>query len=536
VPLLQLVVVQTRSAKLDAVALAAMIAIALAAYLAMNHLMVRSLVAEFPGRGLLKSSVYGLWIACGFAVFTGVLLTARAFGVAVLCFVACFSVAINYAYRKLLARTITPDSMQWMAHEVQRVPQAWEEFMPEILAALGKALLLVAIFLVLRALAARNRILRGGWITRPFARIAALAAFLGFHGAIMLIQPTYAANETNVIVFGLPVFFERAPAHGDIPSQLQATPRVQKIVLVIDESVNHEVFTAIVAPRLRELPVYDFGEAASTSACSAPSNALLRWGVERSRATVPGYDPRANPSIWKFARAAGYRTVLIDGQSVGLVHNYISSGELALIDEFIPAATGVQSDHRIAEQLNRRLQKPGSELILVVKRGSHIPYEQNYPDGMIARDAPKTMKYAAAVHFAAGGFFHFLTKGLTLADVLLIYTSDHGQNIEARVPHCSQREHPSEYSVPLLVLSEAPAIKALLSSALPDMRGRASHLNVFPTLLYGLGYPREWIDATYGPTLAGPAAAYVRVGRVPYPSGGHSAQYVVSPRSPADTR
>jgi hypothetical protein len=41
------------------------------------------------------------------------------------------------------------------------------------------------------------------------------------------------------------------------------------------------------------------------------------------------------------------------------------------------------------------------------------------------------------------------------------------------------------------------------------MCGRASHINIFPTLLYAFGYEREWLEAQYGHTLAGPPDPYL---------------------------
>jgi hypothetical protein len=209
--------------------------------------------------------------------------------------------------------------------------------------------------------------------------------------------------------------------------------------------------------------------------------------------------------------------MLIDGQSKGAMQNFLSSGEIAMIDDFVTADVGIETDGRIAAMLVERLKRPGRDLIYVVKRGSHFPYEMNYPAGTLPAQASKQERYAASVGYSTGGFFRELIARLRLANLLLIYTSDHGQNLASKAVHCSDQRHPDEFSVPLVVVSEVPAVKTLLAGALQQMRDRASHLNIFPTMLYGMGYPRDWIEATYGPTLAGPASPYVTVGWVPYP-------------------
>ena len=493
---------------------------ALVAYLLMNHLMVSEVAGRFFTRELYKSIVYVSWIVCAFLVFSAALLTLRRTGLALLLLVSCVSATTNYVYATVGQQDITPDLMEWMAHETTQLPNAWAEFRPEIVTATAMAIGALAVLLVIRAVIRRKRLLRASLLAHPGARTLAIGSFLGFHGAAMLIQPSYTVAETNVLVFGIPTYFlSEAPRPNDVSVHPEVPARAQKILLVVDESVGHDIYADVVAPAVRQLPVIDYGEAASVANCSAVSNALLRWGLERSRVGEAGYDPRTNPTIWGLAKAAGFRTTLIDGQSKGTIQNFLSTGELALIDEFVPAADGLLTDHRIAEILGERLSRPGRELIYVVKRGAHFPYETNYPEGTVPPGAPKASQYAAAITYTTAGFFERLQKRLPLSELLLVYTSDHGQNLSSRATHCSAERHPDEYSVPLTVLTEVPSFKALLLDAAPEMRNRASHLNIFPTLLYGLGYARDWIEATYGPTLAGPAAGYTTLTwHLPYPT------------------
>jgi glucan phosphoethanolaminetransferase (alkaline phosphatase superfamily) len=490
---------------------------ALIAYVVMNHLMVGNVADEFFSRGVPKSLVYVLWIGCGFAVFYAVLLTAGRIGLVIVLSIACVSVSTNYSYAVIVKQHITPTLMEWMAQEFGQLSHAWGEYRFDIALSVAKAVALLAIFVAIRAAIRRRRLLPDVLLRSRRVRYSAMAAFLVFHGAALLLQPSYTVAETNLFVFGIPASMTEAPQRRAVPVRAEREGRAEKILFVIDESVGRHVYASTLAPMLQKWPVVDFGEAASIVPCSAASNALLRWGIETSRLAEAGYDPRTNPTIWAFANAAGYRTTLIDGQSKGAMQNFLSSGELAMIDEFITADVGIESDARIAAMLVERLKRPGRELIYVVKRGSHFPYEMNYPAGTLPADASKREKYAASVAYSTGAFFRELMARVALSNLLLIYTSDHGQNLASKAVHCSDQRHPDEFSVPLAVMSEVPALKALLVPALPRMHDRASHLNVFPTLLYGMGYAKEWIEATYGPTLAGPATPYVTVGWVPYP-------------------
>ncbi|HYC47532.1 MAG TPA: sulfatase-like hydrolase/transferase [Burkholderiales bacterium] len=487
--------------------LAAALLAALVTYLLMNYLLVDDVITQLPARVPYKSAAYIGWLGCGFVTLLALFATAPRMLLYVLVPVLFVSLVVNYAYASIANVPLSLDVIAWLPHEAAQLSNAWAEYRNDIASAILKALAALAALV-----AVRFALLRDPWLgrrlTRRGVRMAAVAAFLGFHAATLALQPPLAAAETNLVVFGMPSLFSTIPEPRPVSTQPARAPLVRHVVLVVDESVTHEAYKKLIAPRVRTLPAIEYGEAASTANCSAASNALLRWGVERARIREPGYDPRTNPMIWGYAKAAGFRTVLIDGQSTGNMHNYVNPREFALIDEFVAADRGPDTDHHIARMLNERLRRPGREFIYVVKRGAHFPYEMNYPAGTVPADASRAAKYAAAITHASAGFFAGLDRTAPLSDVLMIYTSDHGQDFRERAAHCNPRPRAAEYSVPLVVLTAAPPLRALLSDAAP-MQNRASHLNIFPTLLYAFGYARPWLEGIYGPTLAGPPAPYV---------------------------
>lgn len=482
-------------------------ACAFAAYVLMNHLMLSDIIDHFYEREVYKSVIYVLWLLCGFALLMAFMATApRALLAAgVLIFLA--SLVTNYAYMVISRRPLSLDVMEWLPHEMSQLPHAWSEFSQEIVWAIVKAAVFIAVLLAARAVMRRDEGLSKLLVPRRSWLVAG-GAFVTFHTTAAIVQPPQMMAETNILVFGVPALFASTPDLRPVPVAPSREALAQKIVLVVDESVTYAIYRQIVAPTLRGPAPVDFGEAASVANCSAASNALLRWGVEKSRVGTPGYDPRTNPTIWAYAKAAGYRTSLIDGQSDGAMQNYLGTKEFALIDEFVPARAGIDSDRGIADKINEILRRPGPAFVYVVKRGIHFPYEMNYPKGELPAGAARAEKYARAVSYANDGFFTRVAAGVDFSRALLIYTSDHGQDLAERSTHCNPDPRDVEYSVPLVAVTRAPALLDLLRTA-DGMLNRASHLNIFPTLLYAFGYSRDWLEAEYGPTLAGPASPYL---------------------------
>ncbi len=482
-------------------------AIALSAYMAMNQLMIKDLIDHLDEREVYKSVIYFGWLLCGFVVFVAFIATAPRWLLVPASLIFFVSLSTNYAYVVISKRPISVDVMEWLPQEMGQLGNAGAEFGPEILWAIVKAAALLGVLLALRV-AVRRRQPFAGRLARGRSALLAGTAFLTFHASAIVLQPPQMMAETNVFVFGLPALFATPPQLRRVSAAPARAPLARKVVLVVDESVTYSIYRRIIEPTIAGSDTVDFGEAASIANCSAASNALLRWGVEKTRVGRPGYDPRTNPTIWAYARAAGYRTTLIDGQSKGELQNYVGTGEFSLIDEFIPASDGVDSDSQIAATINAILGRAGPDFVYVVKRGIHFPYEMNYPEGRLPADAPRDEKYALAVSYASNGFFARATSDADFPNTLLIYTSDHGQDLTRRSTHCNPDPSDVEYSVPLAAMTAVPALRDLLGNG-DRLRDRASHVNIFATLLYAFGYERGWLETEYGSTLGGPPAPYL---------------------------
>jgi hypothetical protein len=71
--------------------------------------------------------------------------------------------------------------------------------------------------------------------------------------------------------------------------------------------------------------------------------------------------------------------------------------------------------------------------------------------------------------------------------------------------HCNSTDpHDFEALVPLLVLSGDPELQGRFLEAALVNRDRASHFQIFPTLLELLGFDRAEVRATYGAGLLEP--------------------------------
>jgi hypothetical protein len=336
-----------------------------------------------------------------------------------------------------------------------------------------------------------------------------LAGALGF--------PASAA-ERNFYSLGLEVALADPPPPRPPVELVPDTANApHHVVWLVDESIAYRQYQQILAPRLAGIEHIDFGMAASLGHCSAPSNLALRSGVDVRNAS-PAMDLRRTPSIWGYARKAGYRTVLIDGQTSGAPQNLLLPPERALIDEVVPAAGSLDTDLRIAGRINRELRGAGRTFTYAVLRGVHFQYRDHYPAGLIPADSPALRHYETAIEYSKARFFDRLLAGVDRGTVAIVYTSDHGQNLEeGAVPHCSRSPVPAELHVPLLAFLPERLAEAYGSAP----RSGHSASQIFPATLIWMGYDPASVQRRYDNDLSRAPAGYVRFERnvVPLRSG-----------------
>lgn len=325
-------------------------------------------------------------------------------------------------------------------------------------------------------------------------------------------------------------------------SLAQSGPAMARdIVLLIDESISGNYLdlntpagvTSHLAQAQPGVSIVNFGYAASIANCSADTNVTLRYGGTR------GDYLRINstqPSIWQYAKRAGLGTVYIDGQRTGgNLQNLMTETEKRDIDQFIQFddTPVVQRDMAALERLVALLKDGKPQLIVVNKVGAHFPVHDKYPDDFLkyqpalprgryvdiadtgTRDGfdgrPQDWvlyrnAYQNTVLWNVGEFFRRLFAEGDLSQAVVLYTSDHGQDLHERGnpglnTHCDSDPVPEEGLVPLVVI-QGEGLRTLDWQAhLPANRNASSHYNLFPTLLKLMGYDGTAVSALYGRSL-----------------------------------
>ncbi|MXO61201.1 sulfatase-like hydrolase/transferase [Altererythrobacter salegens] len=420
------------------------------------------------------------------------------------------SILVNLGYGQTVGDALSTGTLAWIGEEARQAGEAAGELTGPLALAVAQALIATGLLVWARVLLRRAL----GSPISAATTVVGLVLLALPNLALLSGWPTAFAAERNFYTFGYSVLAADPPpprAAVELAPVTAGTP--DHIVWLIDESVAYTPFTQIVLPEAQKFEPVDFGAAVSLGNCSAPSNVALRSGVD-VRHAAPGMYLRTTPSIWGYARKAGYRTMLVDGQTTGVPQNVLLAPERALIDEVVSMADGIDTDRTIAAHLNAQLKGPERTFTYVVLRGVHFQYRDHYPLDTLPDDAPGIEQYRAALTYSKRGFFTALFDGVDREKAAVIYTSDHGQNlIPGKLPHCSRERVPAEYDIPLLAFLP----QGLASNYAVPVTARHSASQILPTTLEWMGYDPETVQTAYDIDLSGPPAAYVRFGRTVVP-------------------
>lgn len=423
------------------------------------------------------------------------------------------SILVNHGYSGIVGEPVDGGTLAWMIAETGQAGNAAGEFTRPLLLA-G-----IQVAAALALLAAARRLVRSA-APIPWGRgVAAGAVLLLIAPSILCRQANLwpEAAERNIAGLGWDLLTAPAPPPRAplslAPDKAAKTPR--HIVWLVDESVAEAPFARLIAPRIAAVPHLDFGVVAALGHCSAPAQVALRSGVDVRHAS-PTTDLRRTPSIWAYAKRAGYRTMLIDGQTSGAPQNLLLAPERALIDDFRPMPGGIDADLKIADALNAQMKGGARTFTFVVLQGVHFQYRDHYPAGTIPADSPVALQYDTALTWSKGAFFDRLLAGVGREAVAIVYTSDHGQNLTpGALPHCSRAPVANEYRIPLIAF--LPDAFAAPYAASPKTGHSASQ--IFPATLGWMGYDPAKAAALYDNDLTQPTARYVVFGRAVIPMG-----------------
>jgi glucan phosphoethanolaminetransferase (alkaline phosphatase superfamily) len=338
---------------------------------------------------------------------------------------------------------------------------------------------------------------------------------------------TYSvAAQLIYVAFGKQVY---AGPRQEVTYAGELKPLFEKIVYVVDESIradylqiNNSTFSN--TPFLASVAssFANFGVAVSATNASAGSRVILRTGLRADQMPDIGQLCLRQPALWQFAKRAGMRTVYIDAwRPDGEMHSFMNVHEQKTIDQHIAVRHGPKHliDTTVAERIKEQLAIPGPALILVEKLGSHFPYaltvppDSSYePTGIGELPAASNAAHRAilrdymrSTRNSVDTFLESLFPALTAPGILAIYTSDHGQSMFEggyEATHASVvNVHPGESRVPIFVLSGNPEYNTKMQASTAASLDKASHFEIFPTLLTAMGFDHDWVKKTYGDTL-----------------------------------
>lgn len=310
------------------------------------------------------------------------------------------------------------------------------------------------------------------------------------------------------------------------------------IVLIIDESIAGHyldinnpmgVYSGLAQQR-QNFSIHNFGLGSSITHCSTGSNLTLRFGGTRQ-------DYRrinaTEPSIWSYAKNAGFGTVYIDAQRTGGAYqNGMNDDERQTIDRWIQfdGVAVVDRDQAVADTLAQLLNDDHAQFILVNKMGAHFPVQAKYPesrtrfrpvadrsqfDGIVepsVRDTTSVNQlewrlyrnaYRNVIEWNVGAFFDRLFSATVASRATIVYTSDHGQHLHengepGNATHCTPDPAMEEGVVPMVVIEDAGGSGFDWQGAALRNRNRTSHFRIFPTLLGLMGYESQAVRNFYG--------------------------------------
>ncbi|WP_169728425.1 sulfatase-like hydrolase/transferase [Geminicoccus roseus] len=418
-------------------------------------------------------------------------------------------------------------SMWHVRHEASRAADFYRSDIEKF------AMMTTGFFIVFAAapsgLASKARLWLGRMWWAPAVPVALIAAIVfqkeggGASGLPRQFTPLAMGAVSGAILVSNPVLQRREV------TWTPGAPRVRKIVLLVDESVRGDYVDWTpgnsYTPGLASLAtsISDFGPAASGGNCSHYSNAILRFMAARNHL---GQALLTNPTIWQFARKAGFRTVHIDAQassisSSGKMQNFMTTSEMRSIDAFHLVGDAVappERDNRMLDIVRTELASDQPTFIYAVKNGAHFPYDQSYPaEEALFRptmtEAPnddvsaRIHSFRNAVRWSVDRFLVRMVDEIDLDETVILYTSDHGQQFRRnRLSHCTvEQPDPREALVPLFVITGDAELKADLDHNAAASRGHASHFSIMPAVLELLGYDTATVAAAYPESLLKPS-------------------------------
>lgn len=320
----------------------------------------------------------------------------------------------------------------------------------------------------------------------------------------------------------------------DVNISIEKKREIKHIVFIVDESIRADKlqlngFKKETTPFLNGIQnkIYNYGESVSGTVCSNYSESVLLTGLTQNR--LPDIDSysRKMPTIFMYAQNAGYKSNLID-LMVNKKNNrhFLQEKDFNAIDNIIDLSVTYKNgesftqDFNAISELNKIINDGNKTFTYLVKYGAHFPYESTYPqtdkifsptlNGSSWKTDDKNRflnSYYNSIRWGVDTFFKELVKQLEGTDTLIVYTSDHGQNLmddlTIKQTHCAKGAAPQEMArVPLFLMAMNDNVTQEVKKIYKKSNmNHTSHFNIFGTILYFMDYEKNSINKEYGKTL-----------------------------------
>ena len=361
----------------------------------------------------------------------------------------------------------------------------------------------------------------------PIGAVLFISIGLQYSDGLFDRYPSFFRVPSMLVFAGLSSVYDGNRSEVSYSGSLDS--QIEKIVLIVDESTRSDTlgingYEKDTTPYLRsmETGMVNFGLAAASSNCSGYSNLILRTGVRKE--DIPDHDQMTlkKPTIWQFTRKAEYYNVYLDAQSAeewANYQNFMNAHEASFVDEIIRVRQKVtyESDGVARDKLIDILKQPGKTFIILNKYGIHFPYFRSYPkeyniftpaleQGEPMNDRKKSLNsFINGIRWSVDDWFkNLLSESGNFRPYVIIYTSDHGQNIVddgTLATHCRPRANRFEGIVPMMVFSNDAAILERFKMVQITNYDKTSHFQIFPTLIGLAGYKDSWARSHYGASL-----------------------------------
>lgn len=299
------------------------------------------------------------------------------------------------------------------------------------------------------------------------------------------------------------------------------------VVLIVDESVRGDHFSLNgyerkTTPFLDDLEsrgvLKNWGIAAAASTGSHTSYNIIVTGLTPDDLPDFGTKLRSTPTIFQYAKAMGYKTWFFDGQMDyfwgGIKDDQRSIDHWFGVDT-IRSESGVEDwniDIAIAGRVKNIVSGSKGNFIFVFKHGSHVPYHRNFPsEHAVWQPSYISTKqfdipgpdmlgqvvnaYDNSILYNVNSFFAGLIDDYDQIpnNTAILYTGDHGQTLFANGKASHSGQTREEATVPLLMIG-GPREGI-------DTSYKASHHNLYPTILDLINYPAELREREFSLSL-----------------------------------